>query len=238
MGRTRKTKNSKTAKKPEFPRAIKAKKEPAKAKLNPGKIRQIGRVSSASVQKHTGKNWDQWIAILDRANARDWPHREITMLLKKQYKLSPWWQQGVAIAYELHHGKRVEGRNLKGEYSTVATKTLPVSTKNAWKILTSESGMASWLKPFSPFSWAPGQSFEVDGGIFGEIRTLKPGVRARLTWQEAHWAKPSVVQIHLVPRKGDKCMLVIQHERIPSANLKGKLREQWKEALKNFSAAL
>lgn len=214
------------------------KKKPAKAAPDLGKFRQIGRVSSLSVHKHTGKNWDQWISILDKANARDWPHREITILLKKQYKLSPWWQQGVAIAYELHHGKRVEGRNLKGEYSTVATKTLPVSSRDAWKMLTSESGMRKWLKPFSPFAWKPGQSFEVDGGIFGEIRTLKPGVRARLTWQEAHWAKPSVLQIHLVPRRGDKCVLVIQHERIPTASLKGRLREQWKLALSDFSDAL
>lgn len=82
-----------------------------------------------------------------------WPHGEITMLLKKEYKLSPWWQQGVAIAYELHHGKRIEGRNLKGEYSTVATKTLPMSSKKAWSYLTSETGMARWLRPFSAFPW-------------------------------------------------------------------------------------
>lgn len=200
-----------------------------------GKIERIGKVSSTSVLKGTGRNWEQWISILDRAEAVDWPHREITMLLKTKYKLSPWWQQGVALAYELHHGKRVEGRNLKGEYSTVATKTLPLSSRKAWSLLTSEEGMRAWLRPFSPFPWKPGQSFEVDGGVFGEIRTLKPGVRARLTWQEAHWEKPSVVQIHVVPRKGEKCMLVIQHERIPSASLKGKLRDQWKRALAALS---
>ena len=157
------------------------------------------------------------------------------MLLKKKYKLSPWWQQGVALAYELHHGKRVEGRNLKGEYSTVATKTLSLSQESAWRLITSENGMATWLRPFSPFPWKPGQGFEVDGGVFGEIRTLKPGARARLTWQEAHWEKPSVVQIHLLPRKGEKCVMVITHERIPSASLKGKLREQWKQALAALS---
>ncbi len=220
------------------PRKRDQKKASARTRTVPeGKIKLIGKVSSASVAKHTGRNWDQWIALLDKANARDWPHGEITMLLKKEYKLSPWWQQGVAIAYELHHGKRIEGRNLKGEYSTVATKTLPMSSKKAWSYLTSETGMARWLRPFSAFPWKPGQGFEVDGGIFGEIRTLKPGVRARFTWQEAHWQKPSIVQIHVVPRKGEKCVLVIQHERIPSASLKGKLRDQWKEALKNLSSA-
>lgn len=200
-----------------------------------GKIARIGKVTSASVFKCTGKNWEQWIGILDEAGAQDWPHREITMLLKNKHKLSPWWQQGVALAYELHHGKRVEGRNLRGEYSTVATKTLPLSSRKAWNLITSEKGMRAWLQPFSPFPWKPGQGFEVDGGIFGEIRTLKPGVRARLTWQEAHWEKPSVVQIHLVPRKGEKCMMVIQHERIPSAGLKEKLRVQWKKALASLS---
>lgn len=203
-----------------------------------GKITKIGKVSSQSVLKCTGKNWDQWIALLNKANAKKWPHREITMLLKKKYKLSPWWQQGVAMAYELHNGQRVEGRNAHGYYSTVATKTFPLKSEAAWNFLTSETGMDAWLNPLSPFTWKVGQGFEVDGGIFGEIRTLKHGARARLTWQEAHWLKPSVLQIHVVPREGDKCMLVLQHEKIPSANLKEKLRNQWKAALSNLRATV
>ena len=201
------------------------------------KIEKLGRVSSASVKKCTGKDWNQWVAILDKASASAWPHREIALLLKTKHKLTPWWQQGVAIGYEIHHGRRIEGRNEKGEYATVATKTLRMNAKAAWKLLTSSEGMKLWLQPFALFPWKAGQSFEVDGGIFGEIRTLKPGVRARLTWQEAHWAKPSVVQLNVVPRKGEKCVLVIQHERIPSASLKGKLKEQWKKALQDLSDA-
>jgi len=159
------------------------------------------------------------------------------MLPKKQYKYFP-LRQRATIAYDFHQEPLENRRDQKREYSTMATKTLPMSSKRAWKLLTSEEGMVKWLRPFSTFPWKAGQCFEVDGGIFGEIRTLKPGVRARLTWQEAHWEKPSVIQINLVPQKGEKCVLVIHHEKIPSVSLKSKLRNQWKEALSSLKEAL
>jgi hypothetical protein len=73
-------------------------------------IDKIGRVTSASVQKGTGRNWDQWIAILEKAGARSWSHRETVDLLTKRYKLTPWWQQGVAWGLSITPEKRSKDR--------------------------------------------------------------------------------------------------------------------------------
>jgi hypothetical protein len=195
------------------------------------KVDRIGRVTSQSVLKCTGKDWDQWIKILDSAGARGWPHQEIVAFLKKKYKLGPWWQQGVTGGYEIHIGRRVEGQNLKGEYSTVATRTFPLDKKAMWKLLSSPKGLGVWLKPFSDFKLKPGSEFEVYGGVFGEVRTMKAGERARLTWQETDWAKPSIVHVLVVARPKGKCIFVIQHENLKDSGLREKMRAHWKRAM-------
>jgi uncharacterized protein YndB with AHSA1/START domain len=194
-------------------------------------IEKIGKVSSASVEKCTGKNWERWVALLEKAGARGLEHREIVALLKKKYKLSPWWQQGVATGYEMHIGRKVEGRNAKGQYSTVASRTFALSNKELWKYLESEDGLAVWLKPLSSFRFAPGETFEVDGGIFGEVRTLRKAERMRLRWQDGDWPKPSVVNLAVIPRPGKKCILVFQHDQLPSERARAAMNAHWKKIL-------
>lgn len=192
------------------------------------KIEKVGKVSSVSVHKGTGKHWDDWIKILDKAGARSLTHKEIVAHLKRKYKLSMWWQQGVTHGYELHIGKKAEGRNLKGEYSTMASRTIPVGVKESWKFLNSSEGLDFWLKPMGRFSIKPKMQFEVEGGIFGEVRTCKVGERARMTWGEEEWLKPSVLQIYLIPRSNVKSIIVFQHDRLPSDRVRLQMRDHWK----------
>ncbi len=194
-------------------------------------VEKIGRVSSASVEKCTGKNWDAWIQILNKAGAKNMAHGEITKLLKKKFKLSLWWQQGVATGFEVHTGRKVEGRDSKGLYSITATRTFPVDAKALWKFLVSPAGMVEWLRPLSEFKFKPGASFECEGEIFGEIRTMKAGVRARLRWQETEWTKPSILNLHIVPRKGGKSILIFHHGGLKDARLRTQMREHWQRVL-------
>jgi uncharacterized protein YndB with AHSA1/START domain len=152
-------------------------------------------------------------------------------LLKRKYKLSPWWQQGVTHGYELHIGRKAEGRNAKGEYSTMASRTLPVSVKDSWKFLNSEDGLRFWLKPMGDFEIKPKAQFEREGGIFGEVRTARAAERARLTWQDEDWTKPSILQIYLIKRAGPKSILAFQHDKLPSDRCRLEMRDYWKSVV-------
>lgn len=198
-------------------------------------IEKIGRVSSSSVLKGTGKNWDHWVQILSEAGANHWTHQEIVAFLRKKHKLGPWWQQGVASSYEIHIGRKIEGRNDKGEYSVAGSKTFPCSQRKMWRLLTSPEGMAIWLKPLSEFRIEIGAHFETEGGAYGEVRTMKAGERLRMTWQETHWTKKSVVQIFIHPRPGDRCMVGFMHEQIVDGRLKNPLRDYWKHVLRDLA---
>ena len=198
-------------------------------------IEVLARVSAKSVEKGTGKNWDEWIKILTKAGAKNWDHKEIVAFLKKKHKLTGWWQQSVTIGYETHIGRRRNGSNLKGEYSLTATRTLPGSPARIWKALSSPEGIAIWLTPLSEFEIKKGATFECDGGVFGEVRTMKAPERARLTWQETDWLKPSVVQIFIVgKRDANKSILVFNHDKLREARQRDHLRARWKKALEEF----
>jgi len=202
------------------------------------KIQKIGRVTSVSVEKCTGKNWDTWVSLLTKAGATHWTHKEIVAWLKKKYRLNLWWQQGVASGFEMHLGKKIEGRDSKGEYSMTATRTMPRSQKKLWQYLNSEEGIKIWLKPLSEVVLENGAQFEIEGGIFGEVRTVKAPVRARLRWQETEWLKPSVLQIYISPRPKDKSILIFSHTQIKDARVKEELRGYWQHILDELVSVL
>lgn len=204
-------------------------------KRNEPELSKIGRVTSISVFKGTNKNWDEWIRLLKKEGAERFTRKQVVVLLKQKYKLSPWWQQIVAHGFEVHLGKRVDGQNAKGEYSTTATKSLSVSEKTAWKFLTSSEGLAMWLQPMSEFVLKPKQPFEIAGGIFGEVRTMLINRRLRLSWQDMEWNKITYVHLLIVPRPNQKCILAFQHEGLQTARQKTQMHQHWRKILEEVS---
>lgn len=194
-------------------------------------IEKIGKVTSASVKKCTGQNWRTWIDRLEKAGGRGLSHKELVAFLKKKYELNAWWQQGVATGFEKHIGRKIEGRNAKGFYSTMASRTLPLAAKDLWKYLESTEGQSTWLSSLSHFKFEAGAQFEVEGGVYGSLRTLKKPVRLRLRWQDEDWAKPSVLCVYLVARPGAKCILIFQHDQLPTDRARLALNERWKNVL-------
>jgi len=194
----------------------------------------LNKVSARSVVKATEKDWDQWVSILNKAGAKNWTHQEIVAFLKKKYRLSSWWQQGVTLGFEIHIGRREEGRNAKGEYSLTATRTIDANPKHIWRVLNSPEGLKTWLNPMSEFELKKSQVFECEGGIFGEVRTCKAPVRGRIAWQETDWIKPSILQLYVVARPENRAILVFYHEKLPTARVRDSMREHWRESLANF----
>lgn len=211
----------------------------AKQKVSPKEVvTLLNKVTSKSVLKNTKKNWDQWIQILDDAGARNQTHKEIVAFLKKKYKLMIWWQQLVTSSYEVHIGRKIEGRNDKGEYATVATKTIAITQRKLWNFLMSPAGQKIWLKPLSPMKILLKEQYEAEGGIFGEIRTMKAPDRMRLTWQDSDWDKASVIQLLCHERPNGKTMLGIQHEKLKDLRLKKEMLAYWKEVLNKLEMNL
>lgn len=90
------------------------------------------RMSDEAVQAKTGKNWEAWFKILDKAGAQKMNHKEIVAYLNQKHYVGPWWQQMVTVAYEQARGLREKHETATG-YSK---KTPPVSRfPNKWRFV-------------------------------------------------------------------------------------------------------
>lgn len=199
-------------------------------------ITKIHKTTTETIKKHTGKTWDQWIVILDRAGGEKLKYRDLVIALKK-YKLSPWWQAGIPMHYQMYKGVRVEGRNEKGKWATTSTKTYNISQKKMWDFLKSEAGIAVWLKPMSKFEFIKGQNFEVEGGVYGELRTMKAPQRARFKWSDLDWDKHSYVQLIVIKRPKDKCIVGFMHESLSTGRARLQMKEHWLRVLEEIKNA-
>ena len=213
----------------------------ASSPITPGsnlkEIEKIGRVSSVSVEKHTQKSWSKWVELLDRAGAKNWNHQELVAHLVKKYELSLWWRQIVSIGYETHTGKRILGQDLKGEYSTASTRTLPIAASEAWKWIWSKPIASKWFPTLEPLVLKKGSVFETPFGFYGQIRTMQAGKKVRMTWTESTWSRPTFLEVQVVPRGPKKCTFVIQSMAIKTAETHAQLRAHWKQRVALLSEA-
>lgn len=191
----------------------------------------INRVSSDAVKRATGMSWDKWIAVLDRAGAAKMEHKDIARLLKDQGLVdSPWWQQMVTVGYEIAKGLRVEGETKYAGFEIGVSKTLPISPKQAWELITTRPGRDAWLGPIARLRFAKGVKYRTTDGTTGEIRSVTPGKALRLTWQPAVWSTPSTIGIHVVPA-GAKTSIRFHQEKLANAKIRTQMRRQWKKTL-------
>lgn len=200
------------------------------ASTDQAQYQQIGKVSSESVEKHTGRGWKYWMDVLQKAGARTWTYQEIVAHLKKKHRLTPWWQHGVALGFEIFTGRRAVGQDAKGKYMVTATCSLPHSAHAVWNALMSQAGQAIWLDPMYSLELEPGAAFETNDGFYGEVRTLKIARRLRLAWQDPAWDFKTVLEVHLVPRPGQKAILVFNHTGLDSEQTKARLKIRWRAA--------
>ena len=185
------------------------------------------RVSSEAALKATGKTWEQWLRTLDDARAQDWPHKQVVAYLGERHGLSPWWQQAVAVEYERARGTRVTGRSADVGYEIGVQITLPFPAERLWALLLSREGLRLWLGDLDVLPLHEGSVYQTRDGVRGDMRTVQPGYRLRLTWQPEDWSTPSTLQVTVVPR-GEKAALHWHQERLSGEAQREAMRARWR----------
>ncbi len=87
---------------------------------------KIAGVSSAAVEKATGKNWQQWLTLLDKLGCGDMAHKSIAELLRAQHQLDGWWAQMITVGYEQSRGLRQALEHADGFAASISRR---VNTK-------------------------------------------------------------------------------------------------------------
>ena len=114
--------------------------------------------SDEVIRRNTGRDWDQWFALLDEWGAAERPHPEIARWIAEAHAVPGWWAQGVTVAYEQARGRRVPGQRCDGDFSVSASKTVAVPVGRLFEAFADQDLRERWL---------PDAAFE--------LRTAKPG---------------------------------------------------------------
>jgi len=210
-----------TARKPSVRKALakKPKSSPpsraARASLAAKGMRLAG-VGSDAVFRATGRAWDEWLKVLDRAGAKKMPHEEIAGMLARQFEVPNWWSQMVTVGYEQARGLRTVNQNARG-FAATASRTIGASVGKLYDAWSDPKARARWL---------------ADAPI--EVRRSTDGKSMRITWTVGN----SSVAVGFFAKGAGKSAVQVEHGKLQSAAAVARQRKFWGDALDRLKALL
>jgi uncharacterized protein YndB with AHSA1/START domain len=199
------------------------------------KYDKLNNTSSHACMRATGKSWDEWINLLNQTGADKWTHKEIVVYLNRKYQVPPWWRQMVTNGYEKAIGRRVEGQTQDADFQIGITKTIEYDPKELWNKLFSGSGLKLWLGEINGQTLKVGSKYITREGTSGEVKSLIPGKRIRLTWKPKSWKKTSTLQLTLnsTPTP-DKTSIRFHQESLSDQKIREEMRSHWQGVISSL----
>ncbi len=117
------------------------------------------------------------------------------------------------------------------------SRTLPIDLETAWKLLTSRMGLGLWLGEGVPSPLTKGACYRTKEGTSGEVRSVRPLDRVRLTWQPEGRAAPATVQVVVAPSPRG-CSVRFHTDHLASEDEREAMRTHWREVLDRLDSAL
>lgn len=114
------------------------------------------------------------------------------------------------------------------------SRTLPVELDMAWDFLVSPAGLRLWLGELNA-PLAKGADYTTRDGTTGEVRSLRPRDRVRLTWRPAGREQPATIQVAVRPARAGTTIR-FHTERLVSEDERVRFRQHWREALDRIEA--
>ncbi len=164
-------------------------------------------LSSEKLVEATGKDWDEWLDLLDNAGAMRRTHTEIARWLTDEQGVPGWWAQSITVGYERARGLREPGQRADG-WSVTASKTIAAPVEKAFEAFEKESIRMQWLP---------------EGDL--HLRTATAPVSARYDWGDG-----STRLIVGFERLGpERCRVALEHEKLPDGEIAERMKIWWRE---------
>ncbi len=177
--------------------------------------RKVNRMSDEAVKAKTGKTWDQWFAILDKAGAKELDHKGIVAIVSK-HGVGPWWQQMVTVGYEQGRGLREKHQTPAG-YHISCSRTVAASVPKVFAAWNNSSLRRRWLDDYNC-----------------TIRKATPNKSLRITWVDCLTG----LQINFYHKGDSKCQVVVDHRKLSDAKAAKRMKEYWAKNLARLQEML
>jgi hypothetical protein len=164
-------------------------------------------MSDAAILKATGRDWKQWLALLDRAGAREMPHREIVRRVSS-LGVRDWWSQMVTVGYERIRGLRERGqrRDRAGSFEATKSRTFAVPIEVLFE---------AFADPRKRHRWLP-ERFT--------IRRATANKSMRITWPDG-----TNVDAGFFSKGRDKSYVAVAHGKLPDRAAAAAAKKAWSE---------
>jgi uncharacterized protein YndB with AHSA1/START domain len=204
-----------TARKPAVRKAIARKPKMAPKGRAPaaGKAMRFAGVGSEAVARATGRAWDEWLKVLDKAGAKSMPHKDIALMLSRKFDVPDWWSQMVTVGYEQARGLREKYQKASG-YSATASKTIAAGVDRIY---------GAWIDPAMRARW-------LEAPI--EIRRSTDGKSIRITWTLGD----STVDVGFFSKGPGKSQVQVEHAKLKDAGAVLTQKAFWGDALNRLKA--
>ncbi len=174
-----------------------------------------GGISSAGVEKATGKGWSEWCRLLDKEGAKNMPHKEIAQLLHAKFAVGDWWSQMVTVGYEQARGLRRPHETPRG-FQASASKTMNVPLSKLFNSWSNSAERALWFEP-------------ADLKISKETRDKS----LRVIWSDG-----TRVEINFYAKSPSKSQVALQHNKLKSEADVARMKKFWTAALSRLKSRL
>jgi hypothetical protein len=164
-------------------------------------------ISDDAVSKATGKDWNAWFRMLDKAGAREMTHPRIVSIAG-EHGASPWWRQMVTVEYERARGLRVKHETTQG-FSVTASKTIAAPVGAVY---------SAWMTPAARRRWLEDPDLA--------IRAPHENKSLRFTWKDG-----TSVAVGFTTKGERKSQLAVEHGKLESAASAARMKTYWKRQL-------
>lgn len=172
--------------------------------------------NTAAIAKGTGRDWNEWIAVLEEAGARDLDHagiaKQALTLMPQAVERKEWWAQGVAVAYEQHAGLRLPGQSSSGDFQTSTSKTFPGDK---------DAALQAWLN-------IVGNRTEFNGV---DIEDSSTSETAKWRYWRVRLSDGSRISATIGDKPNGKSSIAIEHSELSSPEAIEQWRPLWKQLL-------
>ena len=164
-------------------------------------------LSSEKLAAATGRNWDEWLELLDQAGAAKRTHTEIARWLIDDQGVPGWWAQSITVGYERARGLREPGQRADG-WSVTASKTVEVPVERLFEAFERDSVREQWL-PEAEL----------------HLRTATAPVSARYDWGDG----TTRLIVGFESLGPDKSRVALEHEKLPDGEVAERMKVWWRE---------
>ncbi|OGV96123.1 hypothetical protein A2W24_01905 [Microgenomates group bacterium RBG_16_45_19] len=180
------------------------------------KFDKIAGIGTEAVKKKTGQGWKEWITILDKAGAKEMPHKDIAIHLHEKHRLPDWWCQMVAVGYEQAKGLRQIYQGSDG-YKVSVGRTIASGLGDIYK---------AWEDTKRREKWLPKAKLTV--------RKATTNKSMHISWGDGKTS----LEVNFYPKGIGKGQVVVQHSKLADAKEVEKKKVHWSKALDKLKEML